>query len=58
MKRLRDKIGRERRRWDETGGKATVAKVPGVQDTQETEGDMLMTEREIDNIPPGEATAV
>ena len=41
------------------GGKATGAKVPGAQYSQETGriGDMVMGEREIDNMLPGDTTA-
>ena len=43
----------------ETGGKAAGAKAPGAQCSQETggKGDMLMGEREMDNMLPGDTTA-
>ena len=43
----------------ETGGKAAGGKAIGKQDSQETGGksDMLMGEREMDNMLPGDTTA-
>ena len=42
----------------ETGGKAKGKKALGVQDSQETggKGDMLIGEREMDNMLPGDTT--
>ena len=43
----------------ETGGKATGAKAPGAQDSQETgwKSDILIGERAMDNMLPGDTTA-
>ena len=45
--------------WNETGGEDTGAKAPGAQYSQETggKGDMLMDEREMDSMLPGDTTA-
>ena len=54
-----DETGTKETGGKETDGKATGAKAPGAQYSQETggKGDMLMGEREMDNMVPGDTTA-
>ena len=64
-----NEMGVKKKRAKEIGGKATggkatganasVVKTPGEQDSQEMvwKGDMLMGEREMDNVLPGDMTA-
>ena len=55
----RKETGAKETKGKAKGGKATGAKAPGAQDSQETggKGDMLMVEREMNNMLPGDTTA-